>query len=43
MVPNHLTLMDFIALTEKIEFSNSIGFNTGDNLIIFGFASLLFN
>lgn len=43
MIPNNLSMMDFMMLAEKIDESNSIGFNTGNELVIFGYSSMLFN
>lgn len=40
MIPDYMSPVDFIHLAERVESENAIGFDTGSNFIIFGFASM---
>lgn len=40
MIPYYMSPTDFVFLAEKVESENSIGFDTGSNFVIFGFASM---
>jgi hypothetical protein len=43
MLPTQLTLVEFLALSEKLDMMNHIGFNCGTTLVFCGHSSVFFN